>query len=283
MPDGPPPVPQWSADGQWWWDGLAWVHRSHLQSPPLQQPVARRSRRQRGLGSSLATLVVVAAVAGGGWWMYFHPSPLNPPSTSDSPNEATVNSWDTGVDEIDAIQHHLEIFDSPCGKGSGFYISPSLLLTASHVLSCQNAGVTIHGPRGNVSAGIAKQDPGYDASELNTTSASTSAASIFSLFNGRPARGQQVWELCAQGVGGPQAVYEATVVSPSGPVEETDDSGNVEYNVPDVIQLTGGAHPGCSGGPLVDGADQVLGMIVAGNSSGAVAAISSEDLRAWLG
>jgi len=266
------------------------VHRSNLPpaSAPLRapasiQPIAARERRRRrrGLGSSVATLVVVSVLAAGAW-AYLNPSPLNPPSTTNSPSEATVNSWDGGVDEVQAIQHHYVIFDSPCAEGSGFRVGSGLVLTATHVLTCQNGGVTVAGSQGNISAGISKQDPGYDVTEL-TTANTTNSGQVFTLFNGRPARGQDLWELCAQGVGGPQAVYQVTVISPSAALEETDDSGNVLYNLPDAIQLTGGDHPGCSGAPLVDGADHVVGMIVAGSQSGAVSAISSEDIRAWLG
>jgi hypothetical protein len=289
MSDSLPPIPQWSPDGQWWWDGVRWVHRSNLppssapvRTPTPVQPVAARERRRRrGLGSSLATLVIVgiaAAVA----WAYLNPSPLNPPSTTDFPTEAAVNSWDGGVDEIQAIQHHYLILHSPCAEGTGFHIASDLVLTATHVVTCQNSGVTVVGSQGNVSAGITEQDPSYDVTEL-TTSSTTTNSHVFKLFNGRPARGQTLWELCAVGVGGPQAVYEVTVVNPSAPLEETDTSGTVEYNVPDAINLNGGNHDGCSGAPLVDGADHVVGMIVAGDESTSVAAISSVDIRVWLG
>lgn len=28
MSTDPPPPPQWSPDGEWWWNGVEWVHRS---------------------------------------------------------------------------------------------------------------------------------------------------------------------------------------------------------------------------------------------------------------
>jgi hypothetical protein len=45
-----PPVPQWSADSQWWWDGVTWVHRSCVEPGyPVQGPTLHHSPAYPGV------------------------------------------------------------------------------------------------------------------------------------------------------------------------------------------------------------------------------------------
>ena len=64
--NSPPPPPQWSPDGEWWWNGAEWVHRSRAYEP--------RHRELSSLTVFGVPLGVIALVVIGylvfHWWHY---------------------------------------------------------------------------------------------------------------------------------------------------------------------------------------------------------------------
>jgi hypothetical protein len=60
----PPPSPQWSTDGEWWWDGSSWMHRSafpaQVSSRHVAKPPRVKSQKSSCLGVPVGFLVLLA-------------------------------------------------------------------------------------------------------------------------------------------------------------------------------------------------------------------------------
>lgn len=95
MSSSPPPPPQISPDGKFYWDGERWVPmqgQARSQTPPMaqQQPQPQgRSRRNGAIGCAvLIVLVVIIAIASGG----SHNSPSSSSPGTSSPGGSPIPS-----------------------------------------------------------------------------------------------------------------------------------------------------------------------------------------------
>ena len=92
-----------------------------------------------------------------------------------------------------------------------------------------------------------------------------------------PRAGDQVWGICASPAQGTRIVaMEVKATGVDQEYGELDDT----YKVTNGILLSGEAHPGCSGGPILDNTGGVLGMMV-GAGEGLTLASSWEVIKPW--
>lgn len=268
------------------WNGERWTPLStgpvaHAESaaPP---PRRRRVLRRAGAAISLLLALALVFVASGillrhdpaAWlpgdfplnaqlrtWAAAAGLPTPLPVTS-TPTQRQLDAWHDRVATVTfgfVTQHW----------GSAFALDATRLVTAAHVVT----GRTAVSVRDVAVAGVAAVDQEHDLAMLRLAgSAALPRADGFHLATYRPWAGQPVWGLCAYGA---QGVVPMTVIDPSGQVLEQD-GASTAVNISDGLILSGVAHPGCSGGPVVDGDGSVVGVMVT-----EAGAISAGDVAAW--
>jgi serine protease Do len=159
--------------------------------------------------------------------------------------------------------------------GTGFGVDATHLVTAAHVVTGRT-DVTIAGKGG---AAVQTVDQQYDLALLTVQGSSLLASRpAFHLDTNRRWAGEHVWVICEYG---DQQIVPMDVSNPSVQVDEQAGDGSVLFSVPDALLLSGSAHPGCSGGPVVDGSGNVVGLVVTAGLSG-TAAVSAADIAPWL-
>ena len=209
--------------------------------------------------------------------------------------------------DLTALPSHSQLltaFDSPGlfstarEQGTAFYLSTAnppgiVLVGAGHVAAAfaSRTGIghaysyQVTDPTGPTTttvtlAGIAPQTD-IAAYSVGPTSAAVARGALRKLpLSARPPKaGEAAWALCAVG---PQAVVPLKVVSPSALLIESDTAtGKTLYSIPNAIRLSGESHPGCSGGPVLDGTGSVIGVLVAAGGTESYA-VAAADLREWL-
>lgn len=146
-----------------------------------------------------------------------------------------------------------------CGQnqtGTGFVVSPGRVLTNAHVVAGVPNPVVQSQSQGALPARVVYFDPAKDLAILAVDSidaaplptAGTVGPNTATAFAGYP-------------LGGPLQVRPATVRN-SGPMMVPDISGGPQ-SLLDVYQLAGNVQSGNSGGPLLDAAGHVVGVIFA--------------------
>jgi len=177
------------------------------------------------------------------------------------------------------------------GRGTAFYVSPELALTAEHV-TAGNTGsyVSIDG---QVFLRVSSEAPTLDVTLLTphramltaTVAAKTPLPTVYHpLLDRRPAVGEQFTALCRYDARAPITPVVAMVTNSRTTILELFKDGSTRP-VPGMTLrvLSGDSHEGCSGAPLVDGDGHTLGVVVTGDDAGdSMGVVSSVDIRACL-
>ena len=285
-----------SPDGRLVWNGSEWLPVTsplHVERrSPEATRAARAPTRSRAGPAAALGLIVGFAVAGGLLWMYLNPSPLNPPTTWAVPSSAEVNGWVSDVRLLQAQKQtpHAILFFLPpsvtaLGGGGGFFIDSQHLVTADHVAQYPGSNVVVVQTKdgGTHPATILRVDASEDVAVLQVDRVIASS-DVLPIGNARPARGQDLWAICSAAANGGTAPFaeEMSVTSPSESVTLLDPATKATQTIPDALVLAPVAvdasaiAEGCSGGPVLDGAGDVVGLIDGGVPGGATAvAISS--------
>ncbi len=187
------------------------------------------------------------------------PALLNPDKSN---VEVAMPTGDTNTEALkSAAQSVMKISGTAfqCGQnqtGTGFVISPDRVLTNAHVVAGVSAPVVQTQQQGALPGRVVYFDPAQDLAVLAVDSlnaaplptAGTVPAGTDAAFAGYP-------------LGGPLQVRPATVIS-SGPLMVPDLASSTA-SLRDVYQLAGNVQSGNSGGPLLDTAGNVVGVIFA--------------------
>lgn len=150
---------------------------------------------------------------------------------------------------------------------SGIAIAKNLILTADHVVERDEDIRIVLGDGTETTARLAGRDPGTDLAVLTLDSASAVPAEVANT----PARvGQFVLAIARPSKNGIESSF-GTVNAIGGPVR-TGRGGMLEkYIKTDVV-----SYPGFSGGPLINGEEQIYGINTSGFRSGGAITIPAE-------
>ncbi len=183
-------------------------------------------------------------------------NPAGPNAVVAAPNADTnTEAWNTAAQSVMKISGTA----FQCGQnqtGTGFVISPGRVLSNAHVVAGVPRPVVQTQTQGALPARVVYFDAVQDLAILAVAgleaaplaSSGTVAPNTLAAFAGYP-------------LGGPLQIRPATVRS-SGPLLVPDISGGAE-SLLDVYQLAGNVQSGNSGGPLLDQAGRVVGVIFA--------------------
>lgn len=187
-------------------------------------------------------------------------APTGPTVEAAPPSDDTnTTPWNTAAQSVMKISGTA----FACGQnqtGTGFVVSPGRVVTNAHVVAGVPNPVVQTQSQGALPARVVYFDPVKDLAVLAVDSLSaaplpasgTVAPNTLTAFAGYP-------------LGGPLQVRAATVRS-TGPMLVPDITGGPE-SLLDVYQLAGNVQSGNSGGPLLDEAGQVVGVIFAKGTS----------------
>lgn len=206
------------------------------------------------------------------------------PSTGTGVLSDGVVTVDATVDEVFGMATYLS-------RGTAFYISPTLAMTAQHVTMGHL------GPRvtaGNaIGLDVTSEAPGLDVTFLTpyhgmltaTVPAATPLPTVYHPLEARrPAVGEQLTALCRYDRDQAITPVQVVVTNPQTTVTEYLDEVNITRQVPGMgLQVTAGdEHQGCSGAPIVDATGGTVGVVLTGNGHGGMGAASSADIIPWL-
>jgi S1-C subfamily serine protease len=153
---------------------------------------------------------------------------------------------------------------------SGIAFAADLVLTADHVITREEDLRVVTAAGNSLAATIAGRDPGSDLAVLRVAGAGLQAAKV---AEAAPRVGQLVLALGRPSESGVQASWG--IVTAIGGPARTGRGGLLE----EYIQTETTSYPGFSGGPLVNGAGEVLGLNTSGLTRGAALTIPVKS--AW--
>lgn len=173
-----------------------------------------------------------------------------------APNADTnTDAWNTAAKSVMKISGTA----FQCGQnqtGTGFVISPGRVLTNAHVVAGVPNPVVATQTQGALPARVVFFDPAKDLAILAVDSLdATPLPTAPTVGEGTPAA------FAGYPLGGPLQLRPATVRT-SGPMMVPETSGGAS-SLLDVYQLAGNVQSGNSGGPLLDAAGNVVGVIFA--------------------
>lgn len=187
------------------------------------------------------------------------PALLNPDGSN---VEVAIPDGDTNTEALNsAAQSVMKISGTAfqCGQnqtGTGFVISPGRVLTNAHVVAGVSVPVVQTQQQGALSGRVVYFDSAQDLAVLAVDSLNAAPLPTAGTVPGNTATAFAGYPL-----GGPLQVRPATVIS-SGPLMVPDIASG-SASLLDVYQLAGNVQSGNSGGPLLDTAGNVVGVIFA--------------------
>jgi len=246
LPPPPPPIPGTSS------------------APSLSPPPARRARTV--VAAVTAVAVLVALGSGIGWELTLHDRTV---TTGAAPSSSTIAARVTpAVVDINTFTiYGTTPGTQPLGAGTGLILTSSgEVLTNNHVVrSATQIQVTVPG-RGTYQARVVGVDPTDDVALIQLQGVSglptVTLGDPGSLHVGDPlvAIGN------ALGRGGVPTSTSGSVTGLNRTITANDENGGSEQ-LNGMIQTDALIRPGDSGGALVNGAGQVVGMITAGSQT----------------
>jgi S1-C subfamily serine protease len=293
-PTEPQPPAEPPVDAPW----ANWGEPPAYWGPPAAgPPVPAPPRRPRSiLAAILAALVLLSAGVGIGWGLtrdriggsVSEQTPVTVPQAT-SPDSGERLSLQQIAAKVDPAVVDVESVFDPAALGSGgggssqrtegagtgmILTSSGEVLTNNHVISGSTSiTVTIQGRSGKFKAHVVGADPTDDVALIQiegvsglptVTLADTSSLKV----------GQRVVAIGnAFGRGGTPATSEGTVTALDRSITAGGGPGGPE-SLSGLIQTDAGISPGESGGPLVNSAGQVVGMITASARVGRIQRVS---------
>jgi S1-C subfamily serine protease len=271
-PEDPPTIPIWG------WDP------SRAPGTAMGGPPPRRRRGRVVLAAVVAALVLLAGGAGVGWFLTRGEDPSRARSPLRATSPATPSSGqpdqDLDADEVadrvePAVVNISTVLDANPfddipgrgrGAGTGMIVTPNgQVLTNNHVIEgATRIEVTVAGRSGTYVAQFVGAAPDDDVALLQIQG--VSGLPTVTLGDSSELEvGQEVIALGnAGGRGGSPTVTEGTISALGRTVTVSDGRGGFE-RLSGLIQTDAVIRQGVSGGPLVNTAAQVVGIITAGS------------------
>lgn len=183
-----------------------------------------------------------------------------------SPNVGTPDSKIAHDPEVRAAGRSVvRVLGTACGlgvEGSGWIAAPGLVVTNAHVVAGEtDTTVTPYGSSAHLDATAVNYDPTNDLALLRVSGLGGTALSFAPQVTSRTAGA-----VLGYPENGPFTITPARVGS-TGPVITQNSYGQGPVTR-QLTSLRGEVHSGNSGGPLVDGAGQVMGTVFAATTQG---------------
>ncbi len=248
-----------------------------IASPALLRPGQARWRKTEAL--ALVSALGVALITGTP--EFISPAGAQPAGTATA--EATATSpttvdvaavaaaTDPAVVDVNTVLDGLE--GGGAAAGTGMVVSPNgLIVTNNHVVQGADTVTVVVPGHGSRTASVIGTDPSADVAVLKVAGLSALPTVQFgdssTVIVGDPvvAIGN------ALGLGGSPTVTQGIISATGRTITASDGTGANPETLYGLLQTDAPIAPGNSGGPLVDGADQVIGMDTAGASAGTAGA-----------
>jgi S1-C subfamily serine protease len=188
-------------------------------------------------------------------------SPLTPPSPQDT--RAAVGQVGPAIVDIDTKLG----YQSAVGAGTGIVIGPSVVLTNNHVVAgATDLTVRSIGNGHTFPATVIGFDRSHDIAVLQLAGGGLQPANIGNSDTVRV--GEPIVSLGnAGGVGGTPSAVEGRVIGLNQSVSASDELTGSTEKLNGLIQVDAAIRPGDSGGPIVNAANQVIGMNTAASEN----------------
>jgi S1-C subfamily serine protease len=238
-------------------------YHAGLPAPPPPPPTARRRAPFVILGIVvLAASVLIGTLVDTGGGSGTSPSLATMGGTTGTTAKGSVVDINTSAETLgsDGLR--------PLGAGTGMVLTADgEILTNNHVVAgASGIEVTIPG-LGNQTATVVGVDPTDDVALLQLND--VSGLSPVTLGDSSEVQvGDTITAIGnAFGAPGPPTTTTGTVTAVHRSIVARDPAGGSSERLDDVIQISADVHPGDSGGALLNGDGQVIGIITAGPSN----------------
>lgn len=255
-------------------------------SPPPPPPPPPRRSGATIVAAILVGIMLIAAGAGIGWVTGHRSSsatspggPSNPLATvpqtvpssgqgAEAPSaDAIANQVDPAIVDVNTYTTRSGLVGGqllPLGAGTGMVVtSGGEVLTNNHVVDgAISIRVTIQGRPGSYPADVVGVDPTADVALIQIEG--VSALPTVTLSDSSGVRiGQTIFAIGnALGKGGVPSISQGSVSATGRSINVANDHGSREQ-LSNLIQIDASISPGDSGGAVVNGSGQVIGMITA--------------------
>jgi S1-C subfamily serine protease len=195
------------------------------------------------------------------------------------PSAATLAAWELQARTIHAPTGTFLGFTLRESDGTAFFVNGGQLVTAAHVEAGAKNWGTVDSPVSTYRVDVQAVNPDYDIALLRPAERISSDVPVLTLRTDPPGNGEHVWALCAWP--NRDAIPLTVVQNTKVRLFELQPNGTQRPLAGDGVALSGAAHPGCSGAPIVDTDGLVVGMLVTGGANQA-GAVNAQTLASWL-
>jgi S1-C subfamily serine protease len=178
---------------------------------------------------------------------------------------------DPAVVDVDTVLDGLE--GGGAAAGTGMVVSPNgLIVTNNHVVQGADTVTVVVPGHGSRTASVIGTDPSADVAVLKVAGLSGLPTVQFGDSSTAIVGDPVVAIGNALGLGGAPTVTQGIISATGRTITASDETGANPETLRGLLQTDAPIAPGNSGGPLVDAADQVIGMDTAGASAGTTGA-----------
>ncbi len=256
---------------------LSLVDQEAIATPARQRP----GRPWWGKGATLALVSSLGVALITGTPAFISPAGAQPAGTAKTESAATsaptvdvaavAAATDPAVVDVDTVLDGLE--GGGAAAGTGMVVSPNgLIVTNNHVVQGADTVTVVVQGHGSHTAGVIGTDPAADVAVLKVAGLSALPTVQFGDSSTVVVGDPVVAIGNALGLGGSPTVTQGIISATGRTITASDGTGSNPETLYGLLQTDAPIAPGNSGGPLVDAADQVIGMDTAGASAGTTGA-----------
>jgi S1-C subfamily serine protease len=248
-----------------------------VPAPARQRP--GQARWREGAALALVSFLGVAFITGTP--AFTSPAGAQPAGTPKAegaaPSPTTVDvaavaaATDPAVVDVNTVLDGLE--GGGVAAGTGMVVSPNgVIVTNNHVVQGADTVTVVVPGHGSRAASVIGTDPSADVAVLKVAGLSALPTVHFGNSSTVIVGDPVVAIGNALGLGGSPTVTQGIISATGRTITASDGTGANPETLHGLLQTDAPIAPGNSGGPLVDAADQVIGMDTAGASAGTTGA-----------